>query len=102
MKRGELWWATVDKRRPVVLLSRNEAYELRAAVIVAPMSTKMRSLATEVRLGRADGLDRACVANCDWLVTIAKDRLKEKIGMLSAAKLRLIDDALRFALALDE
>jgi mRNA interferase MazF len=44
MKRGELWWADVDKRRPVVLLSRPEAYAVRAAVIVAPTSTKVRGL----------------------------------------------------------
>ncbi len=102
MKRGELWWAQVDKRRPVVLVSRKEAYEVRALVIVAPVSTTLRGFAIEVRLGRAEGLSRPCVVNCDWLVTLHKDRLAEKIGSLSSAKLRQLDDALRFALGLDE
>jgi mRNA interferase MazF len=102
MKRGELWWASVDKRRPVILVSRKEAYELRAAVIVAPTSTKIRGFSTEVRLGRSEGLPRPCVINCDWLVTLRKDRLVEKIGALSAAKLRQLDDALRFSLGLDD
>lgn len=102
MKRGELWWADVDKRRPVVLLSRPEAYAVRAAVIVAPTSTKIRGFSTEVRLGRSEGLPRSCVLNCDWLVTLRKDRLVERVGALSPSKLRQLDEALRFALGLDD
>lgn len=102
MKRGEVWWASVDRRRPVVLLSRDEAYDVRAAVIVAPASTTVRGFATEVRLGRAEGLARSCVLNCDWLVTLRKDRLTEKIGALSSTKLLQVEEALRFALGLDE
>lgn len=101
MRRGELWWADLDKRRPVVLLSRDEAYALRAAVIVAPTSTTVRGFATEVRLGKAEGMPRTCVINCDWLVTISKLRLQDRIGVLSGAKLQLLDDALRFALGLE-
>ena len=101
MRRGEIWWANVDKRRPVVLLSRNEAYEVRAAVIVAPTSTTVRGFATEVRLGKTHGLPRPCVVNCDWLVTLKKQRLEEKISALPASKLAAIDAALCFALGLD-
>jgi mRNA interferase MazF len=102
MKRGELWWAIVDKRRPVVLVSRAEAYAVRAALIVAPTSTTVRGFATEVRLGRAEGLARTSVVNCDWLITLKKPRLLERIGVLPASKLSQLDDALRFALGLDE
>jgi mRNA interferase MazF len=101
LKRGELWWARVDKRRPVVLLSRDEAYGLRALVVTAGVTTRVRGYAVEVRLGRQEGLPRHCVINCDWLVTLRKDRLVERIGALSADKIRSLDDALRFALALD-
>jgi mRNA interferase MazF len=100
MKRGEIWWARVDKRRPVVLLSRQEAYEVRAMVIVAPATTTVRGFALEVKLGRREGLPRECVVNCDWLVTIPKSDLIERAGALSAVKMRKIDDALRFALGL--
>jgi mRNA interferase MazF len=102
MRRGEIWWATVDKRRPVVLVSRNEAYEVRAAVIAAPASTRVRAYATEVRLGTTEGLPRDCVVNCDWLITVSKSALEKRIGKLPGAKLRELDDALRFALGLDE
>jgi mRNA interferase MazF len=100
MKRGEVWWARVDKRRPVVLVSREEAYAVRALVIVAPVSTTVRGFAVEVRVGSAEGLPRSGVVNCDWLVTIPKDDLLERAGVLSGAKLERLDDALRFALGL--
>lgn len=101
MRRGELWWADVDKRRPVVLVSREEAYEVRALVIVAPVSTAVRGFSVEVRVGKKEGLARPCVVNCDWLVTLPKRDLVERIGALSASKLDQLDDALRFALGLD-
>lgn len=101
MKRGEIWWAAVDKLRPVVLLSRNEAYAVRALVIVAPATTTVRSFAVEVKLGKREGLPRECVVNCDWLVTLSKKKLTKRAGVLSATKLAQLDDALRFALGLD-
>lgn len=100
MKRGEVWWARLDKRRPVVLLSRDEAYDVRALVIAAPVSTTIRGFAVEVRVGKAEGLPRAGVINCDWLVTVAKADLLERAGALSREKVTRLDDALRFALAL--
>jgi len=101
MKRGEIWWARLDKHRPVVLLSRAEAYELRAMVIVAPATTTVRGFSLEVKLGRREGLSRDCVVNCDWLVTVPRGDLIERAGSVSAAKMRQLDDALRFALGLD-
>jgi mRNA interferase MazF len=101
MKRGEIWWAHVDKRRPVVLVSRAEAYAVRAMIVVAPTSTTIRGYAVEVRVGRKEGLPKDCVINCDWLVTLPKADLIERAGTLSASKLRALDDALRFALGLD-
>lgn len=101
MRRGEVWWARVDKRRPVVLVSRAEAYDVRALVIVAPVSTTLRGFSLEVRVGKAEGLPRAAVVNGDWLVTVPKADLISRAGQLSAAKLARLDAALRFALALD-
>jgi mRNA interferase MazF len=101
MRRGEVWWARVDKRRPVVLVSRDEAYDVRALVIVAPASTTVRSYAVEVRIGRREGLERSCVVNCDWLLTLPKRDLIERAGVLGQRKLAQLDDALRFALGLD-
>jgi len=101
MKRGEVWWAKVDKKRPVVLVSRNEAYQVRSLVIAAPATTTVRGYAVEVKVGRREGLPRECVINCDWLVTLPKEDLLERAGALSGPKLRQLDDALRFALGLD-
>lgn len=101
MNRGEVWWAQVDKRRPVVLVSRPEAYEVRAMVIVAPVSTTIRGFSVEVRVGRREGLPRAAVVNCDWLVTLPKADLIERAGTLSKAKLAQLDSALKFALGLE-
>jgi mRNA interferase MazF len=55
VRRGEVWWARLDKRRPVVLVSRDEAYDVRALVIVAPATTTVRGYAVEVKLGRHEG-----------------------------------------------
>jgi mRNA interferase MazF len=101
LKRGEVWWANVDKRRPVVLISRQEAYELRALVIVAPATTTVREYAVEIKLGKREGLPRDCVVNCDWLVTVPKQDPIERAGVLASAKLAQLDEALRFALGLD-
>jgi mRNA interferase MazF len=102
VKRGEVWWATVDKRRPVVLVSRDEAYEVRALVIAAPVSTTVRGFSVEVRVGPGEGLPRQGVINCDWLVTLPRSDLLERAGTLSARKLAQLNEALRFALALYE
>lgn len=101
MRRGEVWWARLDKKRPVVLVSREEAYAVRALVIAAPVSTTIRGVAVEVKVGLGEGLPRTGVINCDWLVTVPKADLLERAGKLSAAKVRQLDDALRFALGLE-
>jgi mRNA interferase MazF len=101
--------SAVRERRPggfglgttVVLLSRDEAYAVRALVVVAPATTTVRGFAAEVKVGRREGLRLPCVVNCDWLVTIPKVDLLSRAGALSGSKMRQLDDALRFALGLD-
>lgn len=101
MKRGELWWAALDKRRPVLLLSRDEAYAVRQRFVVAPLSTSIRGYSAEVRVGRAEGLPKKCVVNCDWLMTISKPRLERRISELTRTKMEAVDEILLFALGLD-
>jgi mRNA interferase MazF len=58
MKRGEIWWADLGPpagRRPVLLLSRDEAYSVRELVTAAPVTTRIRHIPSEVVLGTADG-----------------------------------------------
>lgn len=105
MRRGEVWWAELPPpagRRPVLLLSRDEAYAVRTLVTVAPVTTRIRDIPTEVRLGPEDGLPRVCVANLDTIVTIAKKDLQERITGLSLQRLRAVESAIRFALGLQE
>ena len=103
MRRGEVWWAdlpTPAGRRPVVLLSRNEAYAVRELVTVAPVTTRIRHIPTEVPLDRADGLPQACVANLDTITTIPRRSLTERITPLAPEKLAAVERALLFALGL--
>jgi len=104
MRRGEVWWADLPKpvgRRPVVLVSRDEAYAVRLLVTVIPVTTRVRNIPVEIPLGRAEGLPRACVANADTMVTIPKDGLNEYAGILGPEKAVVLDNAIRFALGLD-
>lgn len=103
MKRGEIWWAELPRpagRRPVILLSRDEAYEVRRLVTVAPVTTRVRGIPVEVPLGPKDGMPRECVANLDAVTTIPKDALRERLTVLSRYKMTAVDAALRFALGL--
>lgn len=103
MRRGELWWAELPVpagRRPVILLSRNEAYDVRALVTIAPITTRARGIPTEVPLGPADGLPKICVVNLDTITTIPKASLGRLIGPLAPEKRAAVERALRFALGL--
>jgi len=103
MQRGEVWWAELPApagRRPVVLLARDEAYAIRSLVTVAPITTRMRGIPTEVVLGRAEGMPRRCAVNLDTITTIPKRMLTRRIAALPLPKLAAVDRALRFALGL--
>lgn len=103
MTRGEIWWADLPApagRRPVLLLSRNEAYLVWALVTVAPITTRIRHIAAEVPLGAQDGMPKPCVANLDSIVTISKAVLRERIASLDRDKLDAVEGAIRFALGL--
>ena len=103
MRKGEVWWARLRPpaaRRPVVLLSRNEAYAVRTAVTVAPLTTTARGIPVEVPLDEKDGLPKACVVNLDSILTIPKSFLESRITRLSPKKLEEVHRAVKFALDL--
>lgn len=105
MRRAEIWWADLPEpagARPVLLLSRDESYTVRAQVTVAPITSRIRGIRSEVRLGTAEGLPRECVANLDSIQTIRKAGLRDRIGALDAAKTSDLDAAIRFALAIGD
>jgi len=105
MRRGEIWWAKLPApagRRPVVLLSRDEAYSVRELITVAPVTTRVRGLPVEVGLTKKDGLPKACVANLDTITTIPKKCLAERICLLKSEKQKQLDFAIKFALGVEE
>jgi len=103
MRRGEVWWAELPLpigRRPVVLLSRDEAYAVRNAVTVAEVTSTIRGIPVEVELGPEDGLPKKCVVNLDTIVTIRKDLLIERLAILRDEKIEQINSAIKFALSI--
>lgn len=104
MRRGEVWWAALELpagRRPVVLLSRDEAYSVRSLVIVAPVTTRVRHIPSEVPLGVADGMPHDCVANLDTITTLPKDCLQNRVSVLRPEKLQEVEAAIHFVLGLE-
>lgn len=105
MRRGEVWWADLPApagRRPVLLLSRDEAYAVRNLVIMSPLTTHSRGLRTEVELGPEDGLPMSSVANLDVIITESKRRLLDRVTVLRPEKVQAVEAAIRFALGLDD
>jgi mRNA interferase MazF len=104
MKRGEVWWVDLPPpagRRPAVLLSRDAAYRVRAAITVGPVTRTIRNIPVEVILDRSDGMPARCVVNLDDITTLPKILIKQRITVLSTEKIQQIDEAIRFALDLD-
>jgi mRNA interferase MazF len=103
MQKGDIWWANLPEpigRRPVALLSRNEAYEVRNSVMVAEVTSTIRNIPVEVRIGKRENMPKECVINLDTIITIRKELLDQKIVHLDSGKISEVDDAIKFALDL--
>ncbi len=103
MKRGEVRWYKFkhpDKKRPVVVLTRNSVLEYLGEVTVAPVTSTIRDIPSEVLLSRRDGMQNDCAVNCDHLQTVSKSNVGSMITSLSKEKLSEIRDAVNFALNL--
>jgi mRNA interferase MazF len=99
-ERGDVWFADVpgDKRRPVVVLTRTSVLPRLTTILVAPVTTRVRQIPTEVSLGPAQGLARPCVANFDNILPLPKEKLIQHIGRLGRPELRRACAAARFAI----
>ena len=93
---GELWLMEPpnDKRRPVLVVSRNEAIPVLNNVVVAPVTSTIRRIATCVPVGPAEGIDRESVASFDNIATVPKSVLTVRLGALGAAGRQRMGDAL--------
>jgi mRNA interferase MazF len=103
MKRGEVRWYKFkhpDKKRPVVILTRNSILEYLGEVTIAPVTSTIRDIPSEVLLSRLDGMQKNCAINCDHIQTVSKSNIGSLITSLSKEKLREVRDAIDFALNL--
>jgi mRNA interferase MazF len=103
MKRGQVRWYTFqrpDKRRPVLVLTRDSVLEYLGEVTVAPITTVIREIPSEVILSREDGMPRDSAVNCDHIQTIAKGKLGAVVTTLSPGRMAEVASAIDFALNL--
>jgi mRNA interferase MazF len=101
MKRGEIRWYSFsypDKKRPVLILTRNSIIDYLGEITVAPVTSIIRDIPTEVILGDTDGMPKSCAVNCDHLQTVSKTKIGSLISTLSDEKLRNVGKAVQFAL----
>ena len=105
MERGEVRWYTFkspDKRRPIVILTRDSAIKYLGEITIAPITSTVRSIPTEVILDEKDGMKDLCAVNLDHIQTVSKNKIGKFITKLSDDKINDIKIALNFALGFDK
>ncbi len=104
MERGEIHWYTFmkpDKKRPVVILTRNSAINFLGEVTIAPITSTIRDIPTEVVLDQKDGVPKKCAINCDHIQTVSKGKIGPFIAKLSEQKLDALKLAIMFAFEME-
>ena len=99
MTRGEIWWAEDEElgRRPVLVLSRAAVVPVLARPLVAPLTTRVRGIPTEVALDTDDGMPQPCVVSLDNVQPLAAAVLVELITALSPVRMAAVCRALAVA-----
>jgi mRNA interferase MazF len=87
-----------DKQRPVLVLTRDSAIAYLTRVTVAPITSSIRGVPSEVALGPDDGMKQPCVVNLHNVVTVSKENLGRRVAQLDDRRMREVCDALGFAL----
>ena len=94
-------FAPPDKNRPVVVLTRDSAIAYLTTVTVAPITSAIRGVPSEVVLNEEDGMKTACAVNLHNPVTVSQNRLGKRVAHLSSTRINEICAALRFSLGCD-
>jgi mRNA interferase MazF len=94
-------FAPPDKKRPVVVLTRDSAIAYLSTVTVAPVTSAIRGVPSEVVLNEDDGMKASCAVNLHNAVTVSRDRLGKRVAQLSSLRMNEICAALRFSLGCD-
>lgn len=94
------WYAFArpDKKRPVVILTRDSVLEYLGEATIAPITRTVRGIPSEVPLGPDDGLPEPCAVNLDHVQTVARGRLGALLTTLSTQRMAEVREALLFAL----
>jgi mRNA interferase MazF len=93
---GEIWWAeALDKRRPVLVVTRSDVVPVLTWIVIAPVTRTIRHVPTEIALGPDHGLPADCVASFDDLQPIRRSFLTDRVGQLRIAESDEICRALR-------
>jgi len=92
----------LDKRRPVVVLTREGIVPYLSGITVAPITTTVRGLTTEVHVGRANGLDHSSVVSCDAITTVPPEHLGRIIGYFLPSQEAALSRAIAAAFDLDD
>jgi mRNA interferase MazF len=95
-------FASPDKERPVVVLTRQSSIQRLSSVSLAPITSATRGVPSEVALDEADGMKMLCVVNLHNVVTLARRRLGRRVARLGLERMDEVCDALRFALGCEE
>jgi mRNA interferase MazF len=101
MKHGEIRWykfLAPDKQRPVLILTRDSVLAYLGEVTIAPITTTVRDIPSEVFISMIDGMPRDCAVNCDHLQTVSKGKIGALITSLPRTKMLEVGRAIRFAL----
>lgn len=96
-RRGEVWLASLDKTRPIIVLTRNPMGRYLNAVLAAPVTSMVRGVSTEVPVGPADGIRIESVANLDNAQLVARDRLQRRVGRATPDTMAALCRALAIA-----
>lgn len=100
MNRGEIWLyesGRPDKRRPVLVLTRQEVIPMLRTVVVAPITSTIRGAPSEVVVGADQGLKHDSAVNLDHVQTVDKKRLRKYVGHLDREKMSYVCRALAIA-----
>ncbi|MGC2238863.1 MAG: type II toxin-antitoxin system PemK/MazF family toxin [Pyrinomonadaceae bacterium] len=103
MTQGDVCYYTFkspDKRRPVLTLTRSSAISELTWITIAPITTTIRNLPTEVWLD--EGMNEICAINLDNIQTVQKEKLGKIITHLSEEKMQEVFEAIRFAFGFDK
>ena len=104
MSHGEICWyrfARPDKRRPVLILTRDSAIPYLSDITIAPITSTIRGIPSEVLLTQMDGMPRECAINLDHMQTVPKSKIGSAITAVSSDRLKEVRQALLFALNLE-